>query len=119
MHLRFAENPLRPLPAASRAPARASAAQAAVPEGRPGSARRAPGPTRPGRAPRPARAAPGSASGAAALRLRPLRARQVPGAENWDFVGQLKTRTSHLARKDPALSSPIRRRRPLLTAIFN
>lgn len=42
------------------------------------------------------------------LRLRPLRARQVLGAENWDFVGQLKTRTSHLARKDPALSSPDR-----------
>lgn len=105
MHLRFAENQLRPLPTA-----RPGHPAAPAPAARWSQARRRGRPSSPhGAGPRtPAGAAPGG--GASALRLRPLRARQVLGAENWDFVGQLKTQTSHLARKDPALNSPIRRR---------
>lgn len=106
MHLRFAENQLRPLPTSPAGPSAGPGSG----KGRSGSARRS------GSGPRvPAGAAPGC--GAARLRLRPLRARQVLGAEDWDFVGQLKTQTSHLARKDPALNSPIRRRLRFLITV--
>lgn len=127
MHLRFAENRLRPLPTArprrtwggvwgvwgggTRRPQRRENRRSREPQQRP------PVPRRAGPGPRlPAGAAPGS-GGRRAPSSPAASARQVLGAENWDFVGQLKTQTSHLARKDPTLNSPIRRRLRFLITV--